>query len=199
MKSVGIFGGTFDPVHIGHLIAAQSVKEIRNLEKIIFIPTFISPFKKNKKISGSDHRLKMLKLAIKGIPYFEFSDFEIKSKKISYTVDTLEYLSKKYENMELIIGMDNLIDFKFWKSPERILELAKLIVLRRKFGTNRIQEKKYDLKKDKFYHSAVFVETPLIEISGKEIRSRIKNGLPINFLVPKNVKEYIYKSNLYSV
>lgn len=198
MKPVGIFGGTFDPIHLGHLIAAQSVKEIRNLEKIIFIPSFISPFKAGKKISESNHRLKMLKLAIKDIPYFDFSDIEIKAKKISFTVDTLEILSKKYKNIELIIGMDNLLDFHLWKDPGRILELSKLIVLRRKFGMYYAQEKKYNFKKNKFYRSAIFAETPLIDISGKEIRRRVKNNLPINFLVPKNVKEYIYKFNLYS-
>ncbi len=190
MKPVGIFGGTFDPVHFGHLITAQAVKEIRNLEKIIFIPNYISPHKTDIKSSSAVHRLAMLNLAIKNISYFECSDIEAKDKEISYTVNTLKILKEKYEKLELIIGFDNIIKFDTWKNPDDILKLADLVVLERE--TN-----KKSFKKDKYFQSAFFVDTPTIEISSTEIRERVKQGRPINFLVPQSVKEYIYKFKLY--
>ena len=189
MKAVGLFGGTFDPIHIGHLITAQAVKEIRNLEKIIFIPAYISPHKTDKKHSESFQRLEMLKLAIKDKRYFDYSDYEILKKDISYTFETLKELKKKYNSIELIIGYDNLVVFDTWKNPEEILTLAKLIVLGR--------EIKKPGTPNKFFKSAEFVKTPVLEISATQLRERVRRDLPIDFFVPENVKEYIYKNNLY--
>lgn len=190
MKKIGILGGTFDPIHFGHLITAQSVLEIRNLEKIIFIPSYISPHKTDQIITEGKQRLKMIELAIENHNFFEVSDYELKKGEISYTVNTLEYFSKKYKNIELIIGIDNLISFDSWKDPDRILKLAKLVVLNR-----RIDNKK--IIKNNYYNAADFVDTPLIEISSSEIRERIKNNLTIDFLVPKKVSKYIFENNLY--
>ncbi len=190
MMPVGILGGTFDPIHYGHLITAQAVKEIRNLEKIIFIPANISPHKIEIKSLSGEHRLKMLQLAIENISYFEYSDVELKRDSVSYTIDTLKKLRSKYDRMELIIGYDNIFDFNTWKNPDEILELVKLVVVRRKTS---IEPK----KKDKYFNSAIFVDTPTIEISSSEIRQRVINKLPINFLVPPKVNEYIEKFNLY--
>ncbi len=190
MSAVGIFGGTFDPVHFGHLITAQALRELRNLEKIIFIPAFVSPHKTKIKSLEPVHRLKMIQLSIEDIPYFDYSDIEIKSGETSFTVDTLRKLSEHFNNMELIIGYDNIFEFKTWREPDEILQLAKLIVLKRKTSIE-------PEKKDKYFNTAIFVETPEIDISSSEIRERIANNLPINFLVPAKVKEYIYKYNLY--
>jgi len=190
MSKVGIFGGTFDPIHMGHLITAQSVKELRNLEKIIFIPAFISPHKSDAKTSSPEDRLNMIKLAIEAIPFFDYSDMEVKKGGISYSIDTLRELKKKYDNLELIIGYDNIFTFHTWKKPDEILKLAKIIVLKRRSSHPPEFE-------DKYYHQAIFVETRGIEISATDIRERVKNGLPINFLVPPDVMEYIYKQKLY--
>jgi len=190
MIAVGILGGTFDPIHLGHLITAQAVKEIRNLDKIIFIPAYISPHKTDKFSAKGIHRLKMLELAIEGFPCFEFSDIELKAKSISYTVKTLEEFKKSFENLEFIIGYDNIINFNTWKNPDKVIELAKLIVLRRR--TDDIKT-----ERDKYYRAAHFVKTPVIEISSSDIRKRIKEGKPIDFLVPQKVKEYINTFNLY--
>jgi nicotinate-nucleotide adenylyltransferase len=190
MNGIGIYGGTFDPVHHGHLITAQSVKEIRNLDKIIFIPGFVSPHKTELKISGPVHRINMLKLAISGIPYFDWSDIEINRGNISYTIDTLLELKKQYNHIELIVGADNLEKFDTWKSPGEIIKLATLLVLRRK-NVDKTGNK------NKFMEKAVMLETPRIDISGTEIRDRVKRGLPIDFLVPQKVMKYIYDLNLY--
>lgn len=190
MSKVGIFGGTFDPIHLGHLITAQSVKEIRNLDKIIFIPAFISPHKTDAKPSSPEDRLNMIKLVVETIPFFEYSDIEIKMGGISYTIDTLRELKKNYEKIEFIIGYDNIFTFHTWKEPDEIFKLAEVVVLKRK-SSHPPQFQ------DKYYRQAVFVQTRGIEISATDIRERVKNGLPINFLVPPTVLEYIYKHKLY--
>jgi nicotinate-nucleotide adenylyltransferase len=190
MSRVGIFGGTFDPIHHGHLITAQSVKEIRNLDKIIFIPAFISPHKQNEKSSSAEHRIKMLKLALDDIPFFECSDFEIKQHTISYTLDTLREFKKYYDDIDLIIGYDNIFKFHTWKDPDQILRLANIVVLRRKSS--------YPIEYiDKYVESAIFVQTRGIEISATDIRNRVHSNLPIHYLVPKEVEDYIYNNKLY--
>lgn len=191
MSKVGIFGGTYDPIHLGHLITAQSVREIRNLDKIIFIPAFISPHKSDVKTSSAEDRLNMIKLAIDGIPFFDYSDIEIKKGGISYTIDTLKELKKIYDEMEFIIGYDNIFTFHTWKEPDEIMKLAKIIVLKRKSSHPPQFE-------DKYYKQAVFVQTRGIEISATDLRERVRKGLPINFLVPPKVMEYIYQHKLYT-
>jgi nicotinate-nucleotide adenylyltransferase len=190
MPKVGIFGGTFDPIHLGHLITAQSVKEIRNLDKIIFIPAYISPHKTSAKPSSPDDRMNMIKLAIENIPFFDYSDIEIKKGGISYTIDTIKTLKKNYDAIEFIIGYDNIFTFHTWKEPDEIFKLADVIVLKRKSSHPPQFE-------DKYYHQAVFVQTRGIEISATDIRERVKKGMPINFLVPPKVMEYIYNHKLY--
>jgi len=191
MSKVGIFGGTFDPIHLGHLITAQSVKELRNLEKIIFIPAFISPHKSDARTSSPEDRLNMIKLAVDGISFFDYSDMEVIKGGISYSVDTLRELKKKYNELEFIIGYDNIFSFHTWKEPDEIFKLAKIIVLKRK--SSHPPE-----FKDEYYHQSVFVQTRGIEISATDIRQRVKKGMPINFLVPPAVMEYIYKHKLYN-
>jgi len=187
---VGVFGGTFDPVHYGHLITAVAVKEIRCLDKIIFIPSFIAPHKTDRLSSSPLHRIEMLKTAIKGFPYFDYSDFEIQKEGVSYTIDTLKFLKNKFDDIELIIGYDNLLEFSTWKDPDDILKMIKLVVLKR-----RVQNETFE--KDKFYYASEIIETPTIEISATVIRERVRNNLPINFLVPDAVMEYIKHFNLY--
>ena len=190
MSRVGIFGGTFDPIHNGHLITAQSVKEIRELEKIIFIPAYISPHKQHAKASNAKHRLNMLKLAMDEIPFFECSDFEIKQHTISYTIDTLKEFKKYYDEIDLIIGYDNIFQFHTWKDPDEIFKLANVVVLKRK-SSHPIDYV------DKYVESAYFVETRGIEISATDIRNRVHEGLPIYYLVPEKVLEYINENKLY--
>lgn len=190
MSAIGIYGGTFDPIHLGHLITAQFVKELRGLEKIIFVPAYISPFKKEIKTTGPEHRLEMIRLSIDKKNYFEVSDFEIKNKNLSYTIDTVRFFKRKYDQIELIIGLDNLFEFHKWKKPDEILKLARLIVMKR-----RTEEK--PKSKNEFYNKAVFIDTPLIEINSTEIRERIMDNLPVDFLLTPEVKQYIQKLNLY--
>lgn len=191
MSKVGIFGGTFDPIHYGHLITAQSVRELRKLDKIIFIPAYISPHKSQVETSSPEDRLNMINIAIDGVDFFDCSDVEIKKGGISYTVDTLKELKEKYDEIEFIIGYDNIFQFHTWKDPDEIMKLATIVVLKRK--SSHAPE-----FKDKYYNQAVFVQTRGIEISATDLRERVKKELPINFLVPPKVMEYIYKNKLYN-
>ncbi len=190
MKKVGIFGGTFDPIHHGHLITAQSVREIRKLDKIIFIPAYISPHKTNVKTSSPEDRLNMIKISIEGVDFFEVSDYEIKKHDVSYTVDTLREFKKFYDEIELIIGYDNIFKFYTWKEPDEIMKLAKVLVLKRKSS----QPIEFI---DKYVEQATFVQTRGIEISATDIRHRVHQGLPIHYLVPKAVEQYIIEHKLY--
>ena len=191
MKAMGIYGGTFDPIHLGHLITAQAVKEIRDLSKIIFVPNYISPHKTDVKSSAPTDRLKMLKLAVDYNSDFEVSDFEILKEGISFTIDTLKELKKEYENIELIIGYDNLLCFESWHNPDEIIKIAKLIVLKR-----NVEEK--SAGENKYFKHAVFVDAPVIDITATVIRDRVKENLPIDFLVPPRVNKYIIENRLYS-
>ena len=190
MKPVGIFGGSFDPIHFGHLITTTFVYEFRNLEKVIFIPNYISPLKTDLKPTNAYHRLNMLKIAIEQYPFFTYSDNEVTKDEISYTVNTLLELKKSYENIELIIGYDNLIVFDKWRLPEKILQLAKVIVMKRKTDTPPSY-------KNKFFDQAIIIDTPTVDISSTDIRTRVSQGRSIDYLVPEKVKEYIYQNRLY--
>jgi nicotinate-nucleotide adenylyltransferase len=184
----GIFGGTFDPIHFGHLITAQSVLQQRNLDKIIFMPCYISPHKTNKSSSAPIHRLNMVKLAVEGHDKFNLSDYEIEKKDISYTIETIRHLKKQYVELELIIGYDNLLNFESWKEPDEIIKLAKLVVMKR--STHQVSV-------NRFFANAIFVDTPVIDISSTEIRLKRNNNIPIDFLVPDKVLKYIMENDLY--
>ncbi len=191
MGAVGIFGGTFDPIHFGHLITAQSLLEKRELEKIIFVPSYISPHKLNYHYSEPVHRYKMVELAIKSNSQFEISDYEINRTEVSYTYNTLLELSKKYDELELIIGFDNLVTFDLWHKPDEILKLATLVVMKRTFD----QEIKVP---HKYFGEAKFVETPTVEISATDLRNRIADKKNLDYYLPLSVCEYIHKNNLYT-
>jgi len=188
--NIGILGGTFDPVHIGHLITAQYVLEQRKLQKIIFIPCNISPHKTTIKSTEPFRRLEMLRIALEDYPKFEYSSYELDKGDVSYTLDTLIELGKSYSDIELIIGFDNLFSFDKWREPDKILELAKLVVMKRSVEKEVKQIHKY-------FGEAIYVDTPTIEISSTEIRRRIIAHKPITGFVPEKVKKYIQQFNLY--
>jgi nicotinate-nucleotide adenylyltransferase len=133
----------------------------------------------------------MIKIAVDGIPFLDCSDIEVNKGGISYTVDTLRELKKYYDKIEFIIGYDNIFTFHTWKEPDEIFKLADVIVLKRKSSHPPQFE-------DKYFRQAIFVQTRGIEISATDIRERVKSGMPINFLVPPKVMEYIYNHKLYT-
>jgi len=190
----GIFGGTFDPPHHGHLIAAEFVREQQNLDRVFFVPNSIPPNKSTEGVSPPQDRLAMLRAAVKNFPFFEVMDIEISRGGISYTVDTIRLLKKLFpgDELQLIIGVDNLTEFDTWKDPEDILSLVHVIAMSRPGpggAAPAFQERK----------GVSICNIPLIDISATEIRQRVGKGLPIRFLVPAEVEEYIREKGLYSV
>ena len=189
---IGIYGGTFNPPHIGHLIVAEQVITILGLDKIIFIPSFISPHKQKGESDVAEHRLSMTELAISGNPKFKCSDIEIVKKETSYSIHTLEQLKRENaaDTFYLIIGMDNYLTFQLWKEPHRILELITLVVLNRPGYAKQVNEV-FGTK------NTVFVDVPNIDISSSDIRKRVKEKRSIQYLVPKRVEEYISANGLF--
>lgn len=190
MHKFGIFGGSFDPIHNGHLITAQSLIKSLKLDKIIFLPAYRSPFKQNHGAKALD-RLNMVRLAIADNSNFLLSDYEILKKGTSYTVDTLRYLKAEYHNTELylIIGADASTDLINWHNSLDLPLLCKIIVASRP-GCSSLP--------DNSIIPMDFVHTPLIDISSTAIREMITNKIEINYLVPAAVIDYIHINNLYS-
>jgi len=179
---IGVMGGTFDPIHNGHLIGAEYARTSLNLDKLIFIPSGNHPFKNNKNISEPNKRMDMISLAISSNKYFEISPIEINRMGITYTIDTIMELRKEYRKDEIyfIIGSDILFELEKWKGFEELISLCKFILLYRPGKEDNIDKKIKDLKIS--YNIKIEkVKAPLIEISSTEIRNRVKNRLSIKY------------------
>jgi len=191
---VGLFGGSFDPIHNGHLQLARWTKNKLFLDRIIFIPAAVPPHKQLMNMAPSTHRKRMIQIAIEDYPEFDVSDVELKREGVSYTIDTIFYFQKKLslknDNLFLIIGADSLLDFSNWKDPDKIINNCQLVVLQRP-GINLEQALA------KFKQRAIILQSPLIDISATEIRLRIKSGCSISQLVPPAVERYINEQDLY--
>ncbi|MEI6862830.1 MAG: nicotinate-nucleotide adenylyltransferase [Candidatus Omnitrophota bacterium] len=186
---IGLLGGTFNPIHIGHLILADEALSKLKLDKIVFIPTYIPPHKSVESTTKPKERLKMVELAIEDNANFEVSNFEISSKKTSYSIDTLKEFRNKYgDDAELyfITGSDLLKDLFSWKNVNDIFKISKFIV------ANRPGYPVTDVPKE----VETVVITP-IEVSAEDIRKRLKSGRSIRYLVPEKVRNYITERNLY--
>lgn len=199
---IGILGGTFNPIHIGHLIIAEEVYCRHGLSKVLFIPSGLPPHKSTDGLAEARHRYEMVNLAIQGNDHFEVSDVEISREGKSYTVDTVEVLLEHYgrnSDPHLIIGMDTVCELPSWKDIKRLSTLCRIVVVNRPgsdlnnldqlipiLGEKKVEEMK-----------RIQVEIPPIGISSTEIRDRLKNGLPIRHRVPREVESYIKRHGLY--
>ena len=186
-KRIGLFGGTFDPVHLGHTIVAEWVQSKLGLDTVYFIPNYIHPFAKREDILNSAHRLKMLELAISDYPDFKICRYEIEKNEISYSIDTIHYFQEQFPKSELyyLIGADNIDEFDLWKEANEIFKLATVVVFNRK-GDNGNESAKFK-----------YVDSPVIEISSSQIRNRLKTGLPYRSFIHPDVYNYIEKNKLY--
>lgn len=190
---IGLFGGTFDPIHVGHLIIAEWVFEELQLDRFYFIPAGDPPHKQNQKITSSTHRLEMVRLAIQDNVKFKISEYEAKKPTKSFTIETLNEFKKTTkvnDSLCLIIGSDSFLDMPNWFKPEKIIKLAQVIVYPR-IGFDWLGAPEF-LKKN-----TRFIQSPLIQISSTEIRKRVKQGRSIRYLLPELVGNYILKRRLY--
>jgi len=190
--NLGIFGGTFNPPHMGHLIVIESVQDQMRFDKILFIPSAKPPHKNDPLLAPATARLEMTALAIQNARSFEVSDVEIQRTGKSYTVDTISMLMEIYpgSNFSFIIGADNYMELDTWKSPDEIFAKAGLIVMTRP-GYASLQPK------HQFARIARFMNVPSIGISSTDIRRRVKHGRSIRYLVPPAVGDYITAHALY--
>ena len=190
MKRIGILGGSFDPIHFGHLLMGQSAAEILKLDHIFFVPAFCSPFKRGQSMPDAIKRLTMVKEAIKGNSLFKIYEGELRRAGISYTLETLQEIKAKYPkaSLYLLMGADNLRQFHRWKSPQGILKLAKLVILNRP-GFDKNYPKRWTYLK---------VNMPAVDISSSDIRERLSQKKSIWYLTPKSVIQYINRYRLYS-
>ncbi|MBM2816166.1 MAG: nicotinate-nucleotide adenylyltransferase [Ignavibacteria bacterium] len=202
MKKIGLFGGTFNPIHIAHLIIADSFAQNFNLDKCLFVPAHISPFKKKSK-SATDtlvaHRLKMLKLAIKDNPKFGILTYEVDKGGISYSIDTVDHLKEKEPATELylLIGTDQAEEFKLWKKWEKLLTLVQLCIARRQGLDSKKMEKEISHSLTINKKKPEWLDTPMLDISSEDIRDKVLLEKSIKYYVPASVEKYILSNNLY--
>lgn len=195
---VGIFGGTFDPIHNGHLYIAYEALNQLKLDKIIFIPGGNPPHKSFSSVSDANQRYKMVELAIKSYENFEISDYELKKTTKSYSFETLEYYkSLSIGELYFILGADSLITIDSWKNVDRIMEAATLVVFNRPgFTKEQLVEKKAEVE-HKYNKKIIYLDLLNLEISSSGVREEISTGKRVDFFIPDSVKRYIEENNIY--
>lgn len=193
MKKIGLFFGSFNPIHIGHLILANYILENSDMEELWFVVSPQNPFKDKKSLLNDHNRLDMVQLAVKNYPKMRASNIEFSLPKPSYTIDTLTYLKEKYPNYSfaLIMGEDNLKSLPKWKNSERLVSDYQIIIYPR-ILTGEKNETKY-LKHQNIHQ----INAPIIELSATEIRNMIKEGKNVRPMLPPEVFEYLDGSSFY--
>ncbi|MGQ9588952.1 MAG: nicotinate-nucleotide adenylyltransferase [Planctomycetota bacterium] len=197
---LGILGGSFNPVHCGHLAVARAARDAHRLDRVLFVPAGRPPHKREE-LAPPEHRLAMVRLAIEGIPEFAASDIETARRGTTYTVDTLEELRRREPGAELffVMGEDSVAEFWKWKEPERILALARVVVVNRPGAQGRFLREEYpgvpESVLDRIERDRVFMADCPIE--ARAIRDAVRSGASIEGMVPPRVAEYIAEHGLY--
>ncbi len=197
-----LFGGTFDPIHNGHLIVSRSAAEQLGVKKIILIPSALPPHKQDRVAADAQNRLAMARLAVEGDPLFEVSDCELHREGPSYTLDTVRYFRKKY-GPELplywLVGADSIEELPGWYKIRQLVEESTIVTAGRphynQYSWDRFN---HILDNSQIAHlQKNLLSTPLLDISATDIRHRIRHGLSLRYLVPEPVRNYIFRNKLY--
>jgi nicotinate-nucleotide adenylyltransferase len=216
-QKIGILGGTFNPIHYGHLAAAEEVWSRLKLDHVLFVPSFLPPHKQDEVIPSAAQRQEMVALAIAGNPHFALSDLEVKREGMSYSVDTVAELLRLYPATDFyfITGLDSFLEIQTWKEWERLLSFCRFVVLSRPgyaFSSlasinfmHNAGEKLHALDRRELTRavletgrSTVYLEQiPLYDVSSTDIRQRVRQGRTIKYLLPECVETYIIKNKLY--
>lgn len=201
MRRIGIMGGTFDPIHFGHLMLGKQAFKEYELDEVWYMPTRQPPHKAGHRVTSSDERFAMVKLAIKDIPYFRLSDFELKRMQgNTYTADTLRLLKETYRDTEFffIVGADSLFDIEKWYHPAQVLKLSTFLIAEREFGNReKTLEEQVDYLEEKYHARILRLHSKEMDISSEEIRQAIQVGHSVESLIPDSVYAYIKENNLY--
>lgn len=199
MARIGLLGGTFDPVHFGHLILAETARDTLRLDKVYFVPAADPPHKMGNVIARAENRLAMLRMAIEDNEAFEISLIDVSRKGPDYTADMLEIARKKLlqpgDDLWFLMGLDSMIDFPNWHQPERIRQLARLAAATRP-GFD-IDWTPLEKALPGISHEVTLLPMPGVDIASNNIRRRILHGSSIRYLVPECVRQYIIKQGLY--
>jgi len=191
-RAIGVFGGTFDPIHLGHLIAAQSVRDALGLSRVVFVPSGSPPHKRSRDLAPAELRHRMVRMAVAGNRAFAASDLELGSGRPAYTIDTLRIMHRECRGapLHLLLGMDQALLLDTWKEPQQLFELAAVAVFARPG---------YDPKMlpPKWRRRVNIVEIPQVDISASDIRNRVRQGRSIRYLVPEAVAAFISRHRLY--
>ena len=199
---IGIMGGTFDPIHYGHLVIAEQIRQNYNLDKVIFIPVGIPPHKREMRITKGEHRYLMILLATMTNPYLDVSRIEIDKKAVSYTIETMRELDKKYRDKKVefyfIIGADAISTVESWEESAELLKMCKFIAATRPGVTNSNMSAMIEYYKANYGAEIQTMAVSAVDISSTDIRNRIAGNRPIKYLLPEAVEHYILKNGLYS-
>lgn len=203
MKRIGILGGTFNPIHMGHLIMAEEVCKHHHLSKIIFIPAYIPPHKYVKDLTEAHHRYEMIKAAISEKSKLEVSDIEIKREGRSYTIDTVQEILDHYgkdSEVFLIMGADSLNELELWKNIKRLSQLCHFVIINRPGFKTEVSARLLEIiGSDKMSDmERLRIEIDPVDISSTDIRKRVNGGGEIKGLIPEGVEAYIKEHGLYS-
>ena len=196
---LGIFGGTFDPIHIGHLAVAEEARVVLCLDEVLFLPAGQPWFKEGQEVSDATHRIAMVELAIASNPYFRASDMEISRPGPTYTLDTLRELRREVgpgAEMDLLLGLDALSELDRWHLPDQVLDMATVIGIRRP-GFEGFDAAKLAALSPDGSAEVTMLPGPMMDISGLELRRRVSQGRSIRYLVPGDVEAYINEHGLY--
>lgn len=201
MSRIGILGGTFNPIHNGHIQMAKYSHDAAKLDKVILMPTFVPPHKESANLVSCEHRFNMCRLASAELPYAEVSDFEIKLEGKSYTYRTLELLKLQNKNDEFffIVGADMFLSMQNWKNPEIIFELATVIAIPRDKDSVSQLSNHYENVLKKMGAKAIVLKDSVLTVSSTYIRDNIDNQSALQSLIDSRVYNYIKENNLYRV
>lgn len=197
-KKIGIMGGTFNPIHFGHLLLAETAFHQFDLDEILIMPTKNPYYKKISNSVTEEDRVAMVELAIEDNPHFRLSKEELDREGTTYTVETLSHLTKKHPDYKyyFIMGADSLYHIESWKEPEQILKMATIVVAGRA-GTGSSLNSQIEYIENKYDSEIYRLNSPVLEISSNDIRRRVRDGESIRYLLPGKVVDYIQKHNLY--
>lgn len=196
---IGILGGTFDPIHYGHLVAAEEARRAFSLERILFVPAARPPHKQKYRVSPPEQRVEMVKLAIADNPSFELSTVELDRSGFSYTVDTVALLQRQLglaAELYFILGEDALADLPTWHQPERLLRLCQLVAVNRP-GYHSFSLRLLERQLPGVENRVHPLRIPELAIWSTELRARVSSDLSVRYLVPDRVHDYIYQHGLY--
>lgn len=199
MKKVGIMGGTFNPVHFGHLFLAENAFEQLNLDKVLFMPTKNPPHKQNPDEVTQQQRVEMLLLAIQNNPHFELSSVELERQGMTYTAETLTLLTKENQDTQyyFIVGADSLLMMQKWKDPQIIFDQCTVVAACRDQVNKEELLQHAEYLKSAFHARIEVIDMPAIQISSREIRERIMLNKTVRYYIPDAVNEYINSNRLY--